>query len=171
MWSSVQELDIRLNIRVPDACETFRSYGYDLFLIEAHECNSKHIDQDPIDRAVKHYAASVMGLNTDFANHQAVWHNQLQVLYRLADALPNLRKVWFWAKLPRHWDAEQEKCRVRFPSCWEWNLLASFRIGWSIDRAEDGSKVYRRDTLVDGPDLYSGQQRFIRPQRYYGREW
>lgn len=106
----MEELDIRLKIHVANAFEIWRSYevpwrGF----IPEHECNTAAQDEDRIERAVKHYVASLTGHNPDFVNHHDVLHDQRQVLCRLADALPNLRKVWFWAKLP---EEGGEKCRM-----------------------------------------------------------
>lgn len=173
MWRSVEELDIRLRVHVPDDLAVWRSYlngpvdgarWPNNHVIRSgdipwHRCGRAAEDETCLERAILHYAASLSGANDKVAGHHVVMQDQLRVLRQLAEALPNLSRVWLWAKLPH---LKGEKCRMRYHSCWQ-HSQASFRFSWSIGHSRDGTRVFKRESILDGPYPTSGQQRFIQP--------
>lgn len=119
--------------------------------------------EDEAESFVAWYAACLTG-STDVMSHDQIRQDQKQVLARLADVLPNLKKVWFWAKTPGR-DGHYESA-LKMSSCWQWDALSSFRMAWTVDRFQNGERLYQReDDSLEGPHPRHGQKRTIHPAR------
>lgn len=155
---AVEELDIRLKIRVSDDARFTSAYRD-----RAPDCAFWSLSiESEADEFVAWYALclteGIMSMNS-----AQIRRDQKQVLVRLADALPKLKRVWFWAKAPGLYDGD--KSAVAEPSCWQWDALSNFRMAWTVDRSQDGENVYFREDGLEGPHPRSGQKRSIHPAR------
>lgn len=161
-WVTVEELDIRLKIRLPDDARFISQYRD-----RSPDCKFWNTSMDyEAEEYVAWYAACLTE-STDVMDHDQIRQDQAQVLARLAEALPNLKKVWFWAKTPGRYD--EVPSHLVKSSHWQWESMSSFRMAWTIDRSGDGAMVYRREDCLEGSHPRSGQKRLIHPARLIPR--